>query len=32
MDGAEINRLTVTYVITRASNGFRISALLVHSP
>lgn len=31
-DGAEINRLTVTYVITRASNGFRISALLVHSP
>ncbi len=31
-DGAEINQLSVTYVITRESDDFRISALLVHTP
>lgn len=31
-DGTEINHISVTYVITRESEGFRISALLLHSP
>ena len=31
-DGTEINQMTVTYIITRESEGFRISALLLHSP
>lgn len=29
-DGTEINQLTVTYIITRESEGFRICALLLH--
>ncbi len=31
-DGEEINRLTVTYVITDGSDRRRISALAVHTP
>ena len=31
-DGAEINQMSVTYVITRESETFRISALVVHTP
>lgn len=31
-DGTEINQMAVTYVITRESEGFRISALALHSP
>ena len=31
-DGTEINQMSVTYVITRESEGFRISTLVLHSP
>ena len=31
-EGAEISRLTATYLVTDGSIGRRISALLVHSP
>ena len=31
-DDTEINRMAVTYVITRDSEGFRISTLVLHSP
>lgn len=31
-DGTEINHMSVTYIITRGADGFRISALLLHSP
>jgi hypothetical protein len=31
-DGDEINRLTVTYLVTDSPVGRRISALVVHSP
>jgi hypothetical protein len=31
-DGAEINRLAVTYLVTDGPAGRRISALVVHSP
>lgn len=31
-DGTEINRLTVTYLVTDGSAGRRISALALHSP
>ena len=31
-DGTEINQMAVTYMITRESGVFRISALLLHSP
>lgn len=31
-DGEQINRLTATYVVTRGSAGFRISAVVLHSP
>ena len=31
MDSDEINQMTVTYLITRTSAGFQISALAVHS-
>jgi hypothetical protein len=31
-DGAEISRLTVTYLVTDGAAGHRISALVVHSP
>lgn len=31
-DGAEISRLTATYLVTGGPAGRRISALLVHSP
>jgi hypothetical protein len=31
-DGGEINRLTVTYLVTDGPAGRRISALAVHSP
>ena len=30
-DGEQINQMTVTYLITRGSEGFRISALALHS-
>lgn len=30
-DGSEINQMSVTYVITRESEGLRVSALLLHS-
>ncbi len=32
VDGTEINQMSVTYVITRESEGFRISTLVLHSP
>lgn len=31
-DGTEINHMSVTYLITRESESFHISALLLHSP
>ena len=31
-DGAEINQMSVTYVITRESETFRIFALVLHTP
>jgi hypothetical protein len=31
-DGSEIGRLAVTYLITRAPLGLRISALAIHTP
>jgi len=31
-DGTEINQMSVTYVITRESESFRISMLVLHSP
>ena len=31
-DGTEINQLSVTYVITRESEGLRIATLVLHSP
>ena len=31
-DGGEINRVSVTYVIIRESETFRISVLVLHSP
>jgi hypothetical protein len=31
-DDSEINQMVVTYVITRESEGFRIAALILHSP
>jgi hypothetical protein len=31
-DGTEINQMSVTYVITRGCEGFRISTLVLHSP
>ena len=31
-DGTEINQMSVTYVVTRGSDGFHISMLVVHSP
>jgi hypothetical protein len=31
-DGTEINQMSVTYVITRGSEGFCISTLVLHSP
>ncbi len=31
-DGEEINGLAVTYVITHGSDGFHISALVLHAP
>jgi hypothetical protein len=31
-DNTEINHMSITYVITRNSGGFQISALLLHSP
>jgi len=31
-DGREIDRLTVTYVVTHGPGGFHISALVVHTP
>lgn len=31
-DGSEIGRLTATYLVTGASDGRRISALVVHAP
>lgn len=31
-DGTEINQMSVTYVITRESEGFCISTLMLHSP
>ena len=31
-DGTEINQMSVSYVITRESEGFRISTLVLHSP
>jgi hypothetical protein len=31
-DGTEINHTSVTYVITRESEGFRVAVLLLHSP
>lgn len=31
-DGEEINRLTVTYVVTHGTDGFHISVLVLHAP
>lgn len=31
-DGDEINRLTVTYIVTHETDGFQISALVLHAP
>lgn len=31
-DGTEINQMSVTYVITRESEGLRIATLVLHSP
>jgi phage terminase Nu1 subunit (DNA packaging protein) len=31
-DGTEINQMTVTYLVARGSEGFHISALVLHSP
>lgn len=31
-DGTEINQMSVTYVITREPEGFRIATLVLHSP